>query len=56
MKHFTEEDLIAYQLHESSNEAAISSHLEDAQTAQIYQNPSLRHSESSPQNQSRSPT
>jgi hypothetical protein len=28
MKHFTEEDLIAYQLHESSNEAAISGHLE----------------------------
>jgi hypothetical protein len=28
MKHFSEEDLIAYQLHESSNEAAISGHLE----------------------------
>jgi hypothetical protein len=28
MKHFAEEDLIAYQLHESSNEAAIRRHLE----------------------------
>ena len=28
MKHFSEEELIAYQLHESSDEAAISSHLE----------------------------
>ena len=28
MKHFSEEELIAYQLHESSNEAAISGHLE----------------------------
>jgi hypothetical protein len=29
MKHFSEEDLIAYQLHESSTEAAISRHLEN---------------------------
>jgi hypothetical protein len=29
MKHFSEEDLIAYQLHESSDEVAISRHLED---------------------------
>ncbi|WP_158944734.1 hypothetical protein [Granulicella sp. S190] len=29
MKHFAEEDLIAYQLHESSNEAAIRRHLEE---------------------------
>jgi hypothetical protein len=29
MKHFSEEDLIAYQLHESSNEGAISRHLEN---------------------------
>jgi hypothetical protein len=29
MKHFPEEDLIAYQLHESSNEAAIRRHLEE---------------------------
>jgi hypothetical protein len=29
MKHFLEEDLIAYQLHESSNEAAIRRHLEE---------------------------
>lgn len=28
MKHFTEEELIAYQFQESSNEAAISRHLE----------------------------
>jgi hypothetical protein len=28
MKHFSEDDLIAYQLHEGSNEAAISGHLE----------------------------
>jgi hypothetical protein len=28
MKHFTEEDLIAYQLHEGSNDTAISRHLE----------------------------
>ena len=28
MKHFSEEDLIAYQLHESSMEGAISRHLE----------------------------
>ncbi len=28
MKHFSEEELIAYQLHESSNEAAVSRHLE----------------------------
>jgi hypothetical protein len=29
MKHFSEEDLIAYQLHEGSDEVAISKHLED---------------------------
>ena len=29
MKHFAEEDLIAYQLHESSNETAIRKHLEE---------------------------
>jgi hypothetical protein len=29
MKHFPEEDLIAYQLHESSNESAIRRHLEE---------------------------
>jgi hypothetical protein len=29
MKHFSEEDLIAYQLHEGSDEVAISRHLED---------------------------
>jgi hypothetical protein len=29
MKHFSEEDLIAYQLHESSDEGAISRHLEN---------------------------
>jgi hypothetical protein len=29
MKHFPEEDLIAYQLHESSNEVAIRQHLEE---------------------------
>jgi hypothetical protein len=29
MKHFSEEDLIAYQLHESSTESAISRHLEN---------------------------
>ena len=28
MKHFSEEDLIAYQLHESSDKAVISRHLE----------------------------
>jgi hypothetical protein len=31
MKHFSEEELIAYQLHESSNEAAVSRHLENCQ-------------------------
>jgi hypothetical protein len=31
MKHFSEEELIAYQLHESSNEATISRHLESCQ-------------------------
>ena len=29
MKHFSEEELIAYQLHESSDEAAICRHLEN---------------------------
>ena len=28
MKHFSEDELIAYQLHESTNEAAIRAHLE----------------------------